>query len=74
MINAKLQREIDLKLRTFYFILTNLAAWLLMEFWQHASIQLWDILEYFSIHNKFNRHTILLILFTLMNIPGRNVT
>lgn len=59
-------------LRTCYLVLTNIAAWLLMGLWQHTSVQLWDLLKYFPIENDFDRHKILLILFVLVNIPGKS--
>ena len=61
-------------LRTCYLVLTNIAAWILMGFWQHTSIQLWDLLSYFPIDNDFDRHKILLILFVIVNTPGKNLS
>ncbi|UJR10767.1 hypothetical protein I4U23_014955 [Adineta vaga] len=57
-------------LRTFYLILTNISAWLLMGLWQHTCIQLWDFLKDVSFANEHRRHEILLILFAIVNIPG----
>ncbi|CAF4171495.1 unnamed protein product [Adineta steineri] len=60
-----------LALRTFYLILTNIATWLLMGLWQHTSIQLWDFLENYTFQHEYRgRHLILLIIFTLINLPG----
>ena len=61
-------------LRTCYLVLTNIAAWILMGFWQHTSIPLWDLLSYFPIDNDFDRHKILLILFVIVNTPGKNLS
>jgi hypothetical protein len=59
-------------MRTFYLVLTNIAAWLLMGLWQHTSIQLWDILSHFSMEGEYKRHRILLSLFTIITLPGKN--
>ncbi|CAF1054703.1 unnamed protein product [Adineta steineri] len=60
-----------LALRTFYLISTNITAWLLMGLWQHTSIQLWDFLKNYTFQDEYRgRHLILLIVFTLINLPG----
>lgn len=57
-------------LRTFYLILTNLASWLLMGFWQHTSIQLWDFLSNPMYEIEYRKHKILLTVFSIINLPG----
>ena len=57
-------------LRTFYLILTNLTAWLIMGFWQHTSIQLWDFLSNPMYEIEYRKHKILLTLFSIINLPG----
>ncbi|CAF1125599.1 unnamed protein product [Adineta ricciae] len=57
-------------LRTFYLILTNISAWIVMGFWQHTSIQLWDFLSNPVYEIEYRKHKILLTLFSIINLPG----
>lgn len=55
-------------LRTVYCVLTTITSFIIMGFWQHTDIQLWDLLP--SAMNQYQRDIILLCCYHLICLPG----
>lgn len=55
-------------LRTIYCVLVTLTAFLIMGYWQHTHIQLWNLFP--STINEYTQHIVLLIIYTIITSPS----
>jgi hypothetical protein len=59
-------------LRTVYCILVSITAFIIMGFWQHTHIQLWNWLP--STINIYQQQLVLLILYSIIFAPGNFIS
>jgi hypothetical protein len=59
-------------LRTVYCILISITAFIIMGFWQHTHIQLWNWLP--STMNIYEKQLVLLILYSIIYTPGNFIS
>ncbi len=55
-------------LRTVYCLLVSITVFIIMGFWQHTHIQLWNLLP--STMNIYQQQAVLLIIFSIIYAPG----
>lgn len=58
-------------LRTIYCVLVTLTVFLIMGFWQHTHIQLWNLFP--STMSEYNQHIALLIIYTIIALPSKEI-
>jgi hypothetical protein len=58
-------------LRTVYCILVSVTAFIIMGFWQHTHVQLWNWLP--STMNMYQQQRVLLIFYSIIYAPGKCV-
>lgn len=55
-------------LRTVYCILVTITVFIMMGFWQHTNIQLWNFLP--STMSDYQKHIFLIITYQIIDAPG----
>lgn len=58
-------------LRTVYNLLVTITVFIIIGFWQHTEVQLWNFLP--NTMTKYQQHMLLLMIHTIFHVPGRRM-